>query len=652
MMRYRLTVYICLSIGLICLFLTVHIDSKPLALRVFVFSHCLLHQNQTDSSLPIKETAHYLLSNMSSNSGLSKTEYESLLDYFTSWQNTDKKASELIDSINHSLRILSSHPRSTISDIETVDKNELWLYLNDMNSVFNSPIATRYRKHTDLLDYVLPYRVANEPLNLQWRRQAEEFLKDCKDSVMADIDRSIPEIANTAMKYWNRKPFKWTDGLPHWGSLGVKGLWIKGGNCKDFGIGAAYLMKYFGIPSGIDFLFGRENDGSAHYWPFIIDEYGKTFFATQDIPYWNPAKKMDLPATKIYRQTFSIHSIADEINSDTDCIHPKFKDKHIIDVTAAYRNVYSITIDIPRKDAEHISIAYICNAARDVWTPVGIGTIDGGTVYFKDVAPSSNACIIAIMEGDEMTPLTRPFVIDETGNLNYFSPNGNTVEAHIYCKYPLSEQNGDVVDRMIGGRVEGADSKDFNDAEILYMVTSSPKRKINKVNVYPHKAYRYVRYVGADSTYCNIAELEIYENRQNQNIALGCMVFGTEGDRTGKGTHLFSNVFDGDLYSSFDYKYPSGGWSAVDLQKPRKITGIAYSPRNRDNYIRNGDVYELFYWNDADKSWSTLGKSVAETDELIYNIPDGTLLFLKNHSRGVNERVFEYDSKQDIQIFH
>ena len=652
MRQFWLPISLCFLIGLLFLFLSVHIDIKPITLKLFVIKQCFFYKSTNDYSKNVEEIAKYILDNIVSHFGLTTSEYGVYLDYFTSWQNTDKNVSELMDSINRSHAYNSNHILSTSLDIETVDKKQLWQYIQDMQAILNSPICNKYRTQKVILDHMIPYRVANEPLNLNWREEAEEYIKDFKDSVMSDIDRPIPEIANTAMRYWNRKPFKWTDGLPHEGSLGVKGLWIKGGNCKDFGIGATYLMRYFGIPSGIDFLFGRENEGTAHYWPFIIDENGDTFFATQDIPNWNPAKEMDLPASKIYRQTFSTHSLIDGIEINTEHVHPTFKNTHIIDVTAAYRDVFTIAINIPCAASKHEAIAYICNTARDVWTPVGIGTLKKGVVEFKDIASSSNACMITIMEGDKMRPLTRPFVVDETGNLNFFSQIGRTMKAHIYCKYPLSAQNGDVVDRMIGGRIEAANRKDFKDAEILYTVTSSPKRKITRVSVYPNKAYRYVRYIGSDSTYCNIAELEIYENGQHQNIALGCQVFGTEGDRTGKGTHLFSNVFDGDLYTSFDYKYPSGGWSAVDLIKPRSITELAYSPRNRDNYIRTGDMYELFYWNDVCNKWESLGRTVAQSDELVYDIPEGALLFLKNHSRGVNERVFEYDSKQDIQIFH
>lgn len=89
----------------------------------------------------------------------------------------------------------------------------------------------------------------------------------------------------------------------------------------------------------------------------------------------------------------------------------------------------------------------------------------------------------------------------------------------------------------------------------------------------------------------------------------------------------------------------------MDLGRPRNITGIAYSPRNRDNYIRTGDEYELYYWDDIGNCWKSLGRQFADSDELVYNAPEGALLFLRNHTRGINECVFEYDYNDKRQIF-
>lgn len=39
---------------------------------------------------------------------------------------------------------------------------------------------------------------------------------------------------------------------------------------------------------------------------------------------------------------------------------------------------------------------------------------------------------------------------------------------------------------------------------------------------------------------------------------------------------------------------------------------------------------------------------MANSDSLVYNVPKGALLYLKNHSGGVDERIFEYVDGEQV----
>ena len=73
---------------------------------------------------------------------------------------------------------------------------------------------------------------------------------------------------------------------------------------------------------------------------------------------------------------------------------------------------------------------------------------------------------------------------------------------------------------------------------------------------------------------------------------------------------------------------------------------IVFTPRNRVNFIRKGDKYELFYAGKG--GWISAGTTVANSDSLVYNVPKGALLYLKNHSGGVDERIFEYVDGEQV----
>lgn len=58
----------------------------------------------------------------------------------------------------------------------------------------------------------------------------------------------------------------------------------------------------------------------------------------------------------------------------------------------------------------------------------------------------------------------------------------------------------------------------------------------------------------------------------------------------------------------------------MDLGKEVKVDRIVYTPRNRDNYVRPGDVYELFY---CERDWQSAGTIKATADSLVFrNIPE------------------------------
>ncbi|MBS1447405.1 MAG: hypothetical protein HP000_14250 [Odoribacter sp.] len=129
--------------------------------------------------------------------------------------------------------------------------------------------------------------------------------------------------------------------------------------------------------------------------------------------------------------------------------------------------------------------------------------------------------------------------------------------------------------------------------------------------------------------------------------ALRGRIVSPPGVAEGRIVNQFGNVFDGDPYTSMDYREPSGGWVGMDFGRPVHIDKLVYMPRNRNNFIRTGDRYELFYATAA--GWESLGEQVAESDSLVYKVPRGALLYLRDHTRGSDDRIFEMmDGRQKL----
>ena len=85
-----------------------------------------------------------------------------------------------------------------------------------------------------------------------------------------------------------------------------------------------------------------------------------------------------------------------------------------------------------------------------------------------------------------------------------------------------------------------------------------------------------------------------------------------------------------------------------DFGQQVPVHSVVYVPRNDDNYVRAGDTYELFY-QDGIKGWVSLGKRTATSVWLKYdNVPENALLWLRNLTRGKEERAFYYEDGQQV----
>ena len=90
-------------------------------------------------------------------------------------------------------------------------------------------------------------------------------------------------------------------------------------------------------------------------------------------------------------------------------------------------------------------------------------------------------------------------------------------------------------------------------------------------------------------------------------------------------------------------------WLGLDLGRAVELSKLCYLPRTDDNFIREGEEYELCYWDG--EGWSSLGRQIGRraTQELVYdNVPAGALLILHNHTKGKEERIFTYENGRQV----
>jgi hypothetical protein len=238
---------------------------------------------------------------------------------------------------------------------------------------------------------------------------------------------------------------------------------------------------------------------------------------------------------------------------------------------------------------------------------------------------------------------------------SYGTPFIFTVDAHIHWleadtlqkqtlkltrKHPLLSY---WMNRMTGGEYHAAHKSDFSDATVIHTITDKPDLFREIIFDQP-QTFRYYRFFSSNAWGGNIAELEFYSGKDYQPIT-GKMI-GTPGSYMGL-PRTFDKVFDGDVLTFFDPPMPDSAWVGMDFGREIPITKIRYLPRNDDNNVVPGQLYELFYWEHG--HWKSLGQQIA-TDQALYydNAPVNALFLLRNLTKGKEERVFTYENEKQI----
>lgn len=506
----------------------------------------------------------------------------------------------------------------------------------------------------DFCEYILPYRIGNERPTY-WK---EDFYKRYSPLLAHVIKTENMEDPVTAaiffMGYLNKDNYRFTTLVPQ-GFVNV-GPYISeylNGTCEDLANYIAYASRSVGIPCQIDFVpaTGRGQHGNFHYWTSYLDKKGELYHQEyiNNVGYTRYDGFRAFYKTKVYRQTFSVNrKMEKELLSIEKTVHPFFTNPRFKDVTLFYSDCFKEEVIIPssklhnRKSGNRIY--YLCVSKRMEWVPVAWGKVEKGNLRFKGIQ-KGDICIVATYDGKQLIPETQPFLIHcPLGDLQFFdSDKPDSTGVYIYSKASLNDDR-QFIERMVGGVFEASNNQDFIHPDTLFIIKDKPYRLQTSILTGNQKKYRYVRYYGPKFGFCNVSEVAFYENPED-SVCLRGQVMGTPGSFQDSPAHTYVNVFDGLTTTSFDYKEDYGGWSGLDLGEPKTISRIVYTPRNRDNYIRPGDTYELFFW---DKEWKSLGVKKSESDSLKYEAPQNRLLYLKGHSRGVQERIFSIEENKQF----
>lgn len=595
------------------------------------------------------KAAKWLISNMPLHHSKTGPELSKYRRYFEMAADHTLDPQIINDSLDSIYGVPDLSKLEIVYDILTLDSAYL---VENIDMAFEARERWPWAKNVrweDFLEFVLPYRLGDEPLT-NWRQLILEEYGKLIDSIASLPGAATPRIASDLLyKEWiGRKNFKWTPRLPGGPRIGPAIVEWKTGTCREEADGICYLLRAAGLPATLHIAPMRGDLNDNHTWEAVYDSDGSPWLLGQNT---DSAYKSKMPAAKILSETFSINRDVAANNLNIRLANPSLINPFVRDETEWYLHPdKKEAFKIPLRQLDGISngdTAYIALSSRMEWIPVGMGVAKNDSVNFGYVGDRT-VCVVGIMKSGKFMPKSFPFkTTKKTDNsLHYFIPR-EIKPINLYSKFNLTVT--DFAHRMIDCCFEVSESPDFSKVDTIYQITECPKRLYTTVDIDALKKYRYVRYKSAEKRHCSVAMISFYENA-GDTLPMAGKIINAQGFHPIDDNHEYRNAWDGNPYTSVEIEESSGGWTGLDLGRPRKIAKIVYSPRNRGNFIQAGYTYELFYY-DVKDGWISLGQQKAYDDMISMNAPKGALLYLHCLDAGKEERIFEYDIDKDLQIY-
>lgn len=559
-----------------------------------------------------------------------------LLDTLRYW----KATTDSFGSINNKEVVKwEKYPLSTMDkvyDVHVITADYLIRNIEQAFEVWNKRSWNKNLSFEDFCELILPYRIGNETLE-EWRSLYYKEFSFLLDSVYTDSD--VVEAVNVISRHLRKRGFQFNIDFntPHMGATFL--LDKRVGKCVDSCDFMLYVMRSLGIPVATDCYVYSPESRMGHTWNVVRDTTGKYinfgFFEANRSSRELDGKKMG----KVYRYCYAAQQDKIEYLKFDNEVPPLFQNCYLKDVSREYfENIVELDLGKMKSDYIYLGLFHSHQAGEGV----DMAEMRNGKVCFHNVEPQM-VYIPLIYENSVYKPAGYPFLFDGT-NICFYEPNlleRDTVT--LWRKNTFFQWVKDCLNTVVGGKFSVSNRKDFFHSNPFYIISDTPQVSRTVVHLSMPFSGRYVQYSAASNIRTEIAELSFQYN------GTPIEALGVEGYLPENELRQAENIIDGDPLSYFR-SLQEGASIIVDFGKEISFNEIVYMPKNDDNFIRIGDVYELFYHN-GKQGWVSLGRKTAIDTFLVYdNMPKGALFYLHDITRGKEEQVFHIKNGKQFFI--
>ncbi len=496
----------------------------------------------------------------------------------------------------------------------------------------------------EFCNFILPYRYGDEKPR-PWRKIIFEKYKWIADSLINCED--VHEVVNLINKEFRYKLIHSEQLKKYRYKLGVASQLetMIYTTCYDqSGLGVC-ILRSLGIPSSLLTIPLWGNNASGHVNVAFMDS--KKDWYQYSFSYKGTRKKDAVKAPKMYLDLFSNFTDLQNANSRE------------YDMTSCFQSVDDIKINF--NNTENHDEIYLCVFGDLRWSPLIKGEYKNNKIIFKDIGIKNLMFLLVGVNDQQIIPINA-FSKDTLGNIKQYIPDfSNKFSSTFYRKYPFSKKMKKRCEDLIQGEFFAFADGNFNQPVSLKKITHDPdyKNTIFKINDIKTKKLKYSFPKINTEKFDGPSEIAFYTTENNHLKKLEGVYYGspqlsenhikilTDNDLLSYLEVWNCNDVLRDHNSNFVFNGDAENiWVALELDTIRTVTHVGICPRNDKNGVYQGMVYELLYW---DHDWKSLGKKTATSDSITFdNIPSNSVLWLRNHSEGKEERIFTIENNEVI----
>ena len=301
------------------------------------------------------------------------------------------------------------HPIPTvINDLESVKADFLIANIEQSFKVWKN---TQYDFKT-FCEYILPYRIDVEPLQM-WRTKYEErFSKVIDNQANTNLNDKVKALADDLTKWFvcTYKIEERKEPLPRLGALQL--LHRKKGGCEDEAAMTAFALRSAGIAATTDIVPFWATSSGGHTLNTAFDAQNKPFHF--DVLSMDSLKEFVREPAKVLRTTFSAqeNALASKIPINEIPPYGMLRSQTYTDVTQEYWATQNVPCKIYAKSA-HDKIIYASVLNGGKFRPAWWGKAVKDSVIFTNMCKGA-VFLPQIYENERLIPVGYPIVLGYT----------------------------------------------------------------------------------------------------------------------------------------------------------------------------------------------------------------------------------------------